>query len=135
MRIWHLQIVQKVIIGSFISILQVYSVYFIGNFMGFLEKRWWMNIKRWDMWSHETCAGLTMSTMTIWLKYLGQGAYKASLLEKIIWLWKPRNVYLRHTTDIGNIRVRLETLSTYGNHNFSLESKVKSFLEKIKVFS
>ena len=29
----------KVIIGSFISILQVYSVYFIGDFMIFLEKR------------------------------------------------------------------------------------------------
>ena len=40
-----------------------------------------MTIKRWDMWSHETCAGLTMSTMTIWLKYLGQGAYMKTSFE------------------------------------------------------
>ena len=49
--------------------------------MVFLKKRWWMTIKRWDMWSHETCAGLTMSTMTIWLKYWGQGAYMKTSFE------------------------------------------------------
>ena len=70
------------------------------------------------MWSHETCAGSTLSTMTICLKYLGQGAYKTYLDDDsnkdtvellystfaLLWTWTvlSADVWLKLHADIGS---------------------------------